>query len=229
MKRSQINAAIDKAMAACRKNNFTLPCFGYFTPADWKTKGEECKTIVDVMLGWDVTDFGSGDFDRVGAVLFTLRNGSCKDPSIGVPYAEKLMMFDDTVAEQEIPLHFHFRKHEDIINRAGGTMCVQLFGSTPDGDLDREHEIVVYTDGIRNVVPAGTVMEITTGNSITLTPGLYHRIFVKKGTGMLIAGEVSSINDDHIDNRFYETTARFCAVEEDEPKRYILANEYEGI
>jgi D-lyxose ketol-isomerase len=44
---------------------------------------------------------------------------------------------------------------------------------------------------------------------------------------MLIAGEVSSINDDKTDNRFYAPTARFCGVEEDEAPRYILANEYE--
>jgi len=47
------------------------------------------------------------------------------------------------------------------------------------------------------------------------------------GTGTLIAGEVSSINDDNTDNRFYAPTARFCGIDEDEEPRYILANEYE--
>ena len=224
MKRSEINAAIDTARAELKKQNITLPCFGYFTPEEWKVKKDLCENVFSVMLGWDVTDFDTDDFAHQGCVLFTVRNGSV-DGS-GVPYAEKYLIFND-VPSQAIPLHFHFKKTEDIINRAGGIMCIEVYNSTPEGDLDRASDVVFYTDGIKNVVPAGTVVEITTGNSITLTPGLYHRIFVKEGTGMLIAGEVSSINDDKTDNRFYAPTARFCGVEEDEAPRYILANEYE--
>lgn len=223
MKRSEINAAIDRASAELRRHNITLPCFGYFSPEDWQAKKADCENVFSVMLGWDVTDFNSDDFAHQGCVLFTVRNGS--KTGAGVPYAEKYLIFNDTPA-QAIPLHFHFEKTEDIINRAGGVMCIELYNSTPDGDLDRESDVTVYTDGIRNVVPAGTVMEVTTGNSITLTPGLYHRIFVREGTGMLIAGEVSSINDDTCDNRFYQPTARFCGIDEDEPPRYLLANEY---
>ncbi|MBO5649751.1 MAG: D-lyxose/D-mannose family sugar isomerase, partial [Clostridia bacterium] len=204
-----------------KEQNITLPSFGYYSPEDWKQKKDSCETIFEVMLGWDVTDFGTNDYNRIGCALFTLRNGSLE--GAGVPYAEKYLIFTET---QAIPLHFHYMKQEDIINRAGGTMCVEVYASTEDGELDRETDVVVYTDGVRNVVPSGTVIEITTGNSITLTPGLYHRIYVKEGTGALIAGEVSSVNDDRVDNRFYEPTARFCGIEEDEPARYILSNEY---
>ena len=224
MKRSEINAAIDTARAELQKQNITLPCFAYFTPEEWEAKKDSCANVFAVMLGWDVTDFDTDDFAHQGCVLFTVRNGS--PDGAGVPYAEKYLIFNDAPA-QAIPLHFHFKKTEDIINRAGGVMCIEVYNSTPDGDLDRESDVTFYTDGIKNVVPAGTVVEITTGNSITLTPGLYHRIFAKAGTGMLIAGEVSSINDDNTDNRFYAPTNRFCGVEEDEAPRYILANEYD--
>ena len=224
MKRSEINAAIDTARAELQKQNITLPCFGYFTPEEWEEKKDSCANVFAVMLGWDVTDFDTDDFAHQGCVLFTVRNGS--PDGAGVPYAEKYLIFNDAPA-QAIPLHFHFKKTEDIINRAGGVMCIEVYNSTPDGDLDRESDVTFYTDGIKNVVPAGTVVEITTGNSITLTPGLYHRIFAKAGTGMLIAGEVSSINDDKTDNRFYAPTNRFCGVEEDEAPCYILANEYD--
>ena len=222
MKRSEINAAIAHAKALLAENNIALPFFGYTTPEE--IRACDLTRIKAVMLGWDVTDFDTDDFAHQGCVLFTVRNGSVD--GAGVPYAEKYLIFND-VPSQAIPLHFHFKKTEDIINRAGGIMCIEVYNSTPDGDLDRASDVVFYTDGIKNVVPAGTVVEITTGNSITLTPGLYHRIFVKEGTGMLIAGEVSSINDDKTDNRFYAPTARFCGVEEDEAPRYILANEYE--
>jgi len=224
MKRSEINAAIDTARAALKEQNITLPCFGYFTPEEWMEKTDVCQNVFAVMLGWDVTDFGTDDFSHQGCVLFTVRNGS--PDGAGVPYAEKYLIFNDAPA-QAIPLHFHFKKTEDIINRAGGIMCIELYNSTPDGDLDRASDVTFYTDGIRNTVPAGTVVEITTGNSITLTPGLYHRIFAKEGTGILIAGEVSSINDDNTDNRFYAPTNRFCGIDEDEAPRYILANEYD--
>ncbi|MBP3919872.1 MAG: D-lyxose/D-mannose family sugar isomerase [Clostridia bacterium] len=226
MKRSEINAAITRAMAALQKENITLPAFASYTAEDWKKLGARCENAVSVMLGWDVTDFNSGDFLHKGCTLFTVRNGS--KSGIGTPYAEKYLIFSDT-PPQEIPLHFHFEKTEDIINRAGGVMCIELYNSTADGEIDYKNDVTFYTDGIKNVLPAGSVIEITTGNSITLTPGLYHRIFVKEGTGILIAGEVSSINDDTCDNRFATPTKRFCGIEEDEPIQYFLANEYDKI
>ncbi len=226
MKRSEINAAIVRAVKTLRKENITLPSFGYFSPEEWAEKKEVCENAITVGLGWDVTDFGSGDFTRTGCTLFTVRNGN--KAGQGTPYAEKYLIFCDAPS-QEIPLHFHFEKTEDIINRAGGIMCIEVYNSTPDGELDRASDVTFYTDGMKNVVPAGTVVEIENGNSITLTPGLYHRIFAKEGTGMLIAGEVSSINDDTCDNRFYAPTDRFCGIDEDEVIRYYLANEYDRI
>ena len=99
------------------------------------------------MLGWDVTDFSSGDFLHTGSVLFTIRNGS---PSgTGTPYAEKLI-FQRHETEQEIPFHFHRIKTEDIINRGGGILQLQLYCSGPDGTLDREREVEVFCDGIRH-------------------------------------------------------------------------------
>ena len=64
------------------------------------------------MLGWDITDFSSGDFERVGAVLFTLRNGDAYDPAIGTPYAEKIIVVQNG---QILPLHKHMKKTEDIL------------------------------------------------------------------------------------------------------------------
>lgn len=42
------------------------------------------------MLGWDLTDFGSGDFARRGLFLFTMRNGAARRDA--KPYAEKIMI-----------------------------------------------------------------------------------------------------------------------------------------
>jgi D-lyxose ketol-isomerase len=225
MKRSQINNAIDKAKCVLEKQKITLPMFGYWTIDDWNINKNRTKLIRDIMLGWDVTDFGSGNFLKTGAVLFTLRNGDVFNKNKGTPYAEKYIILDDAF-EQEIPMHFHNKKTEDIINRGGGTLMVQLYNSTTTGVLDETSDVMVVTDGISKIVPAGGIIEISTGNSITLVPGIYHRFYAKKGGGMLVVGEVSTINDDYTDNVFLNKSARFCQIEEDEKPKYLLVNEY---
>ena len=81
MKRSEINTYLAEALAAFQKAGFTLPPFGYLPYAKWSTRGHEYDEIRRCMLGWDITDFGSGDFLRIGLTLFTLRNGDPTDPA----------------------------------------------------------------------------------------------------------------------------------------------------
>ena len=71
MKRSEINAALRELEAMCKKYSCFLPPFCHFTPDEWKTKGHEYDEIRDCMLGWDITDFGLGDFDKFGFSLIT--------------------------------------------------------------------------------------------------------------------------------------------------------------
>ena len=224
MKRSDINAAIRRALLMLEKNNLRLPPFGYWTPEEWRRQADETGDLRRVMLGWDVTDFGVDDFARTGAILFTLRNGSPDDPATGTPYAEKLM-FMEQETQREIPFHFHVRKTEDIINRGGGMLAIQLYNSAPDGGLDEAGPVRVRMDGLWRMFPAGAVVEIEKGGSVTLHPGLYHRFWGKKGCGDLVAGEVSSVNDDRTDNVFLRSIARFSSIEEDEPALYPLCNE----
>ena len=225
MKRSEINYAIRHAKKMLDDNNMRLPDFAYWTPEEWKRRDPELDNIKAIGLGWDVTDFGSGDFTKQGAVLFTVRNGSYEDPSLGTPYAEKFI-FQLHETEQEIPLHFHRVKTEDIINRGGGVLVLELFNSNPDDSLDRVNDINVKMDGISYTLPAGVIVEIKKGCSITLQPGLFHRFWAKKGAGDLIIGEVSSINDDRTDNVFNEFKHRFSEIEEDEPAIAPLSNEF---
>jgi D-lyxose ketol-isomerase len=35
--------------------------------------------IAQARMGWDITDYGAGDFDAMGLFLFTLRNGRLAD------------------------------------------------------------------------------------------------------------------------------------------------------
>lgn len=222
MKRSEINAIMRDADAFIRRQKFHLPPFAYWTPADWATKGEEVREIVERGLGWDITDFGSGDYRRVGLFLFTLRNG---DPAnlkkgSGKLYAEKILISD---VHQVTPMHFHWTKTEDIINRGGGKLMIQVYNATEDDRL-AETDVVVSTDGVRRMVKAGTVLCLEPGESITLPQRLYHQFWAEGGR--VLIGEVSSVNDDVRDNRFYEPVGRFAAIEEDEPPLYLLCTDY---
>ena len=225
MKRSKINAAIRFAEDLCKQHGITLPDFARY-PADRAVFADPRRTaLVRTMLGWDVTDFGSDEFDRVGAVLFTVRNGLCDDPSVGTPYAEKYIFLRDG-CEQEIPMHYHIAKTEDIINRAGGLFCCQLAVCGEDGKPDFTKPVRCLRDGEYYTAAPGEIIEITTGNSITLEPYVFHRFFAKTGHGDLLIGEVSKINDDNTDNMFAVTRERFCGIDEDEPPYRLLVNEY---
>ena len=116
--------------ALIRENGFHLPPFCNWTPEDWQDKGHEYDEIRDNMLGWDITDFGLGKFDEVGFGLVTLRNGNQHDPKYKKVYAEKLLFLrDDMMA----PMHFHWYKSEDIINRGGGTLQIKVYNDDGEG------------------------------------------------------------------------------------------------
>lgn len=225
MKRSEINNAIKWAEELAKKHHITLPCFASYAPDKELFSAPHRANLKATMLGWDVTDFGTDDFSKVGAVLFTVRNGSVYDSKIGTPYAEKYIFLKDG-NEQEIPLHYHIQKTEDIINRAGGVFCCQLAVQDENGRPDFTKPVSVLRDGELYEAAPGEIIEISTGNSITLEPGVFHRFFAKTGCGDLLIGEVSKINDDNIDNVFANPSDRFCEIEEDEPKYRLLVNEY---
>lgn len=222
MKRSEINQAIRQMEALIKEHGFEIPPFCSWTPEEWKEKGAEYQEIRDNMLGWDITDYGLGDFDKVGFALITIRNGNLKNPKYTKTYAEKLLMIKEG---QHSPMHFHWNKMEDIINRGGGTVLIKVYNSTENEEL-ADTDVTVHCDGREFTVPAGTQIELHPGESITIYPYMYHDFDVKPGTGDVLLGEVSMCNDDENDNRFYENVGRFPAIEEDEAPYRLLCNEY---
>ena len=224
MKRSEINAAINGALKLFDEYKISLPPFACWSPDEWKTKGYETTEIKENMLGWDITDFGGGNFDEMGLLLITLRNGNQSNTEkYPKPYAEKLMI----VKENQItPMHFHWSKMEDIINRGGGNLMIKLYNSTEDEQL-ADTDIEVAMDGVKFTLPAGSVVRLEPGQSITLTRGLYHRFWGEEGKGTVLVAEVSMCNDDNADNRFYDKVGRFPEIEEDEAPVRLLCNEYD--
>jgi len=222
MRRSEINAIIRDAEGFIRGQGFHLPPFAFWTPADWASKGPEASEIVENKLGWDITDFGSGDYASCGLFLFTLRNGRLENLKArsGKLYAEKIMIVN---VDQITPMHFHWSKTEDIINRGGGALKIQLYNSTADEQLAGT-DVVVSMDGVERILTAGDIVELVPGESITLSTGLYHS-FWAAGTRALV-GEVSMVNDDDADNRFLDAPGRFPEIEEDELPVHLLVNDY---
>ncbi len=223
MKRSTINALISEAIQLFGEAGFHLPPFAFWHPEDWAEKGGEAAEIRENGLGWDVTDFGTGNFAASGLLLFTLRNGNCgQNMRYPKRYAEKVMVVKEN---QLTPLHFHWKKREDIINRARGDLVIELYHSTPDERLS-DAPVSVAVDGVRRECPAGEKVILSAGESICIEPLLYHTFHGLKGTGPVIVGEVSDVNDDAQDNRFFEPLARFPVIEEDESARFLLCTEY---
>jgi len=220
MNRSDINLLIENSLEFFDAMKFRLPPWAYWSPEEWKGKYPSCTEIIDNMLGWDLTDFGSDEFFKRGLLLFTIRNGNPKKDA--KPYAEKIMIVEE---QQETPLHFHWNKMEDIINRGGGNLIIELYNSDEKGNLSQE-PVTLRTDGIlRNVTPGGKII-LSPGESICLEQGIYHRFYGEPGKGKVLVGEVSAVNDDELDNRFYESAGRFPVITEDENPRYLLVSDY---
>jgi len=224
VKRSEINRYMKQTVDLLRKALFYLPPFAFWSPEDWRGKGPECREIVRQQLGWDITDFGLGDFEATGLILFTIRNGTLEE--LGKPggktYAEKMLI----VRERQVtPTHFHFQKMEDIINRGGGELVIQLWNSTAQEGLDGT-EVSVSLDGVRRTVKAGDTVTLLPGESICLPARLYHKFWGREGKGTVLVGEVSRVNDDYVDNRFHEKVGRFAQIEEDEPPLHLLYDDY---
>lgn len=226
MKRSEINQLLKQAVEFFEKMNFKLPPFAFWSPRDWESKGPEYDEIRDNMLGWDITDFGSGDYVNMGLTVFTLRNGNVKSHSrYPKPYAEKILKIEE---DQKTPFHFHWNKMEDIINRGGGNLQCKVYNSTKDENL-ADTSVRVFTDGQCHTVAPGTIITLGPGESITLPQRIYHEFWAQKDKGSVMAVEVSSVNDDNIDNRFLNKIGRFPKIDEDEETLYFLCNEYPSV
>lgn len=224
MKRSEINHEIREAEAFFRLHKFHLPEFASWTTREWKTRGEEIREIVDCRLGWDVTDFGRGDFRQQGLLLFTIRNGINNSEKYSKPYAEKIMI---SRAGQVTLMHCHETKCEDIINRGGGKLIFELYHRKANTTELDNTPVTLVRDGERITLPAGEKLFLMPGESITLPPNLFHKFYAETDADVLI-GEVSSVNDDHTDNVFHEVQLRFPEIEEDEPPYRLMVGDYEN-
>ncbi len=225
MKRSRINEIMGQADDMIRRHGFVLPPFAAWTPDAFRARKADALRIVQSRMGWDITDYGQGDFDGLGLFLFTLRNGSLADlrRGGGMCYAEKLLI---SRKDQLSPCHTHVIKAEDIINRGGATLAVRLNGSNPDGTFSETAGGAVRCDGIDRPYKGGDVLLLAPGESVTLMPGDWHAFWGEGGD--VLIGEVSTVNDDVTDNVFVsQKIGRFSAIEEDVAPAHLLVSDYD--
>lgn len=224
MKRSRINDILRNADEMIRSHGFFLPEWAYWSPETFAAQAEGARHVIDARCGWDITDYGAGNFDKMGLFLFTLRNGLTAELKTGggFCYAEKLLI---SRQDQLSPMHTHVTKTEDIINRGGATLVVELFGADPFGGIDETAGGRVWCDGIERSFVPGEKFKLAPGQSVTLRPGDWHAFWGEGGD--VLVGEVSTVNDDETDNVFRDPIGRFARVDEDEAPLHLLVSDYE--
>jgi len=225
MRRSTVNDILAESDAFIRAHGVVLPPFAYWSPDMLKTRvAGDSAAIRDRRLGWDITDYGQGRFEDLGLFLFTARNGATANLARGrgMLYAEKIMISGEN---QISPMHRHNLKTEDIVNRGGGRLVLQLFGSDPEGGLDPAAEVRVVADGSDRRLPGGAHLALDPGESVTLDPDTWHAFWGEGGR--VLIGEVSNVNDDLTDNVFRDPIGRFSEIEEDAAPSHLLVSDYD--
>jgi D-lyxose ketol-isomerase len=225
MERTEINEILEESDRFIRSFGYVMPPFAYWSPEELRKRAaSDAARIAANRLGWDITDYGQGRFDELGLFLFTVRNGSAEDlaQGRGMLYAEKIMISREN---QLSPMHRHNIKAEDIINRGGGRLVLELFSSAEDGSPDTEADVEVLTDGVVRRMKAGARLALEPGESVTLMPGDWHAFWAENGD--VLIGEVSTVNDDLTDNVFREPIGRFSNIIEDAAPKHLLVSDYD--
>jgi len=203
MKRSRVNDIVRQSDEFIQSFGFKLPPFAYWSPQQMKDQRAQISAIIDARLGWDITDFGDENFESMGLVLFTSRNGTLANlrAGTGICYAEKIMI---SRQDQTAPMHRHITKTEDIINRGGATLAIKMYESDSGGKLDKNAKVTVACDGIAKQLSAGDVLKLPPGHSVTLLPGNWHEFWGEGPVG------------------------RFSNIEEDEEPVHLLVSDYDS-
>ncbi len=230
MKRSKLNRLLLEAQNTVREYKFNLPPWAFYTPKDWADAGPEADQIRNHELGWIVADFSDpneeSNFEQHGLLLFVARNGLLgADGKLVTPqsYAEKIMIVRPG---QRTSYHFHWKKFEDLLNRSGGRLLLEVaWAHENERDL-LDDEVALVQDNIVTRVKAKETITLQPGQSVQLPPRLCHQFYGHPGDGHVLAGEISNTNDDHNDNCFLGREFASNPVIEDEPPAVLTIADY---
>ena len=222
MKRSFVDARIDRMLKLCDRHGVALPPFALWREADFRANPDAARLIAGRRMGWNVVEFKPGQFAREGLTLFTLRMGDWRELGSGRGrlYAEKAIVAEDG---QRAPHHFHVVKTEDIVNRGGARFVVELFKVDAHGAPAKERFRALKDVSVLDLKP-GDQVRLEPGESLTLEPFIAHAFWAEGGAEL--AGEVSLANDDATDNYFLPPLKPFPPIEEDAPARYVTVRDH---
>ena len=79
VKRSFIDARIDRMLELCGRHGVALPPFALWGKDDFAPTRTRRRLIAERGMGWNVVEFKPGLFAREGLTLFTLRMGDWRE------------------------------------------------------------------------------------------------------------------------------------------------------
>ncbi len=222
MKRSFIDARIDRMRELCDRHGVALPPFALWGEGDFQANPDAARLIAERGMGWNVVEFKPGLFAREGLTLFTLRMGDWRELGAGRGrlYAEKAILAED---RQRAPHHYHRVKTEDILNRGGARFVVELSKVDAQGAPLKDRFRALKDVSVLDLGP-GDQVRLEPGESLTLEPFVAHAFWAEGGAA--IAGEVSLVNDDTTDNYFLPPLEPFPPIAEDAPARYVTVRDH---
>jgi D-lyxose ketol-isomerase len=234
MKRSEIDAAIERAIGNAKKYGVALPKWADWNPSQFD---ESADGIRHQKLGWKVIDFGAGDFQHCGLVLFALCSPLVDEFGAPLTKPQRVGSHDYPVtafsrkylfvqAGQTEPHHFHRQKaRKEVTVVAGAPVRFELAWGESDTALSNK-DVDVQVDGIWHHLPANGSIVVNAGETITLPGNLSHIISVEGGGADSILLETSTANNDRSDNIFPFMTPTSKPVIEDVKARYQQLDEY---
>ena len=222
MKRSFLDARIEAMLVACGRHGQRLPPFALWGEDDYRADAVAARRIAERGLGWNVVEFKPGAFTADGLSVFTLRMGDWRRLADGRGrlYAEKVMYAEDG---QRTPHHYHVVKTEDVINRGGARLVVELVKVDRGGAPLKERFRAVKDVKALDLGP-GDRVTLEPGESLTLEPFVAHAFWAEGGA--VLGGEVSLVNDNASDNYFLPPLPAPAPIEEDRPKRYLTVRDH---
>ena len=230
--RSAIDQTIDQALELFSKLNYHVPGWASWDASMWQKidaahdngEGPDHSEIKRNGLGWNITDFGSSTFAKMGLLLLIIRNGLIANgkPNCGKTYAEKAMVIQPG---QVKPWHFHWDKTEDLLNRGGGRLVMQLGMASSDEKSVSSEDFTVRVDGIERRMKGGESLTLQPGESVCIPPRMCHQFYAHPKDQVVLAGEISSLNDDSKDNCFMCRCVDREIIE-DQEKKYLLISDY---
>ena len=198
VKRSFIDARIDRMLELCGRHGVALPPFALWREADFRANPDAARLIAERgarlergrIQAWPVRARGPDLVHAADGRLSRARRRT------GRLYAEKAMAAEDG---QRAPHHYHVVKTEDIVNRGGARFVVELFKVDAQGAPLKERFRALKDVNVLDLNP-GDQVRLEPGESLTLEPFIAHAFWAEGGAA--VAGEVSLANDDTTDNYF---------------------------